>query len=65
MTELGVIECEDLPDTGEELEALVDHHRRHQVGRAIVEGYRDHPQTAQELAGLDGATRSLVEEEPW
>ncbi len=47
------------------LEALVERHRREQAGRAIVEGYRLHPQNNAELAGLDEATRSLVEEEPW
>ncbi|MGH9063660.1 MAG: ribbon-helix-helix domain-containing protein [Acidimicrobiales bacterium] len=47
------------------LEALVDRHRRRQTGQAIVDAYRRHPQDAEELAGLDEATRALVEEEPW
>jgi Arc/MetJ-type ribon-helix-helix transcriptional regulator len=47
------------------LERLVDEHRRRQVGASIVEGYRRLPQTAEELAGLDHATRALVGEEPW
>ena len=47
------------------LEALVERHRRHQIGQAIVDGYRRHPQTEDELAGLDEATLALVAEEPW
>lgn len=47
------------------LTTLIDHHRRRQLGTAIVEGYRSLPQTDEELAGLDDATRSLIAEEPW
>jgi hypothetical protein len=47
------------------LERLVDQQRRHRVGAAIVDGYRLQPQTDEELAGLDAATRALVDEEPW
>jgi len=47
------------------LEVLVDRYRRHQTGRAIVDAYRRHPQRDDELAGLDEATRALIEEEPW
>ncbi|MHB1447012.1 MAG: ribbon-helix-helix domain-containing protein [Acidimicrobiales bacterium] len=47
------------------LEALVERHRREQAGRAIVDGYRRQPQSDEELAGLEEATRSLIEEEPW
>lgn len=47
------------------LERLIDQHRRFQIGEEIAEGYRRQPQTDEELAGLDVATRSLVEEEPW
>jgi Arc/MetJ-type ribon-helix-helix transcriptional regulator len=47
------------------LERLIDQHRRFQIGAEIAEGYRRQPQTDQELAGLDQATRSMVEEEPW
>ena len=47
------------------LERLVDQHRRRRVGEEIVAAYRRQPQTDQELAGLDDATRSLVHEEPW
>ncbi len=47
------------------LTALVDHHRRRLVGMEIVDGYRRQPQTDEELAGIDDATRSLIEEEAW
>ena len=47
------------------LEELVEAHRRKLVGMRIVEAYRLLPQTEDELAGLDAATRALVEEEPW
>jgi len=47
------------------IEVLVERHRRHQVGQAIVEAYRARPQNADELAGLDEATRALIAEEPW
>jgi Arc/MetJ-type ribon-helix-helix transcriptional regulator len=47
------------------LEALVDRRRRQRIGARIVEAYRLRPQADEELAGLDEATRALVEEEPW
>jgi len=47
------------------LEVLVERHRRHQTGQAIVDAYRRQPQNDEELAGLDEATRALIEEEPW
>jgi metal-responsive CopG/Arc/MetJ family transcriptional regulator len=47
------------------LERLVEQHRRERVGAAIVSAYERHPQTAEELAGLDDATRALIDEEPW
>jgi len=47
------------------LQRLIDQHRRLQTGERIAEGYRRHPQTEDELAGLSQATRALVEEEPW
>jgi Arc/MetJ-type ribon-helix-helix transcriptional regulator len=47
------------------LERLVDQHQRRRVGAAIVEAYQRQPQTDDELAGLDEATRALVNEEPW
>jgi Arc/MetJ-type ribon-helix-helix transcriptional regulator len=47
------------------LERLVDQQQRQRVGAAIVDAYRRQPQTDAELAGLDEATRALVNEEPW
>jgi len=47
------------------LERLINQHRRYQIGEEIAQGYRRQPQTDEELAGLDQATRSMVEEEPW
>jgi Arc/MetJ-type ribon-helix-helix transcriptional regulator len=47
------------------LEQLVDQHRRRRIGAAIVDAYRRQPQTDDELAGLNDATRALVEAEPW
>jgi len=47
------------------LERLVDEHRRRRIGAEIVEAYRRMPQTEEELAGLDEATRALIAEEPW
>jgi hypothetical protein len=47
------------------LERLVDEHRRRRVGEAIVDAYRRVPQTADELSGLEEATRALINEEPW
>jgi Arc/MetJ-type ribon-helix-helix transcriptional regulator len=47
------------------LAQLVDRHRRRQIGERITAGYRDLPQSDDELAGFDDATRSLIAEEPW
>ena len=47
------------------LESLVDEHRRARVGEEIAAAYRRQPQADEDLAGLDEATRALVEEEPW
>lgn len=47
------------------LERLIEEHRRQRVGAEIVDAYRRQPQTDNELAGIDHATRALIEEEPW
>jgi Arc/MetJ-type ribon-helix-helix transcriptional regulator len=47
------------------LEALVDQHRRREIGRQIAEAYERMPQTEEELAGLEEAGRALILEEPW
>ncbi len=45
--------------------AVVERHRRQSIGDRIARGYSERPQTDEELAGLDEATRSLIAEEPW
>ena len=47
------------------LRHLVDHYRRERTGAAIVDGYRRLPQTAEEVAWADDATRRMIAEEPW
>ena len=47
------------------LEKLVDEHRRRRIGEEIVEGYTRQPQTEEEFAGIDEATRAMIEAEPW
>lgn len=47
------------------LEMLVDRHRRDRVAAAIVAGYEAHPQTEEEIAWADAATRHMIAEEPW
>lgn len=44
---------------------LLDENRRRLVGDRITLGYTSRPQTEEELAGLDDATRALIAEEPW
>lgn len=47
------------------LTRLVDQEQRRRMGATIVDAYRRQPQTDEELAGLDQATRALINEEPW
>lgn len=47
------------------LAELVERHRRRAIGDRIHRGYREQPQTDEELLGLDEATRALIAEEPW
>ena len=47
------------------LERFVDAARRRRVGAQIADAYRQQPQTEDELAGLDRATRALIEEDAW
>ncbi len=47
------------------LERLVEEHRRQRIGEEIVEGYRRQPQTDEEIAGAERATRASIAEEPW
>lgn len=47
------------------LRALIDHHRRRRTAEAIVSGYRDQPQTDEEVGWADEATVRLIGDEPW
>jgi Arc/MetJ-type ribon-helix-helix transcriptional regulator len=47
------------------LERLVDQHRRDEIGRRIVDGYRARPQTPSDVGWADTATLAMIEEEPW
>jgi len=47
------------------LERLVEEHRRRRIGAEIVAGYERQPETDEELAQAERATRALIEEEPW
>jgi Arc/MetJ-type ribon-helix-helix transcriptional regulator len=47
------------------LERLVEEHRRLRIGAEIVAGYTRCPETDEELAQAEQATRALIEEEPW
>jgi Arc/MetJ-type ribon-helix-helix transcriptional regulator len=47
------------------LEKLVEERRRQQIAAEIVAGYGRHPETDEELAQAERATRALIEEEPW
>ena len=52
----------------EALAQLVDRHRRAEIGRQIVEGYKRIPQTDEEMEELgisDASTIAMIEEEPW
>ncbi len=47
------------------LERIIDEYRRQKAGEQIVEAYRQIPETGTDLNGLDAATTTLIEEEPW
>lgn len=47
------------------LAQLVDRFRRERTGGEIVDGYRRRPQTVDEVAWADEATRRMIAEEPW
>lgn len=47
------------------LEKLVDEHRRQRIGTEIVAGYERCPETDEEIAQAERATRALIAEEPW
>jgi Arc/MetJ-type ribon-helix-helix transcriptional regulator len=47
------------------IEQLLDAERRQDVGRRIVQGYTDVPQTDAEVAVATEAAVRSIEEEPW
>jgi len=47
------------------LEALVERHRRAEVGRAIADGYVRVPQSEADVGWADDATRRMIADEPW
>ncbi len=47
------------------LEKLVDEERRRRIGAEIVAGYERCPETDEELAQAERATRASIAEEPW
>lgn len=47
------------------LERLIDGYRRHEVGQRIVAGYRNRPQSDDEVGWSDQATEAMIADEPW
>lgn len=47
------------------LDAYLDAARRRSIGERIAEGYREFPQTDEELAGAEASARAMIAEEPW
>jgi metal-responsive CopG/Arc/MetJ family transcriptional regulator len=47
------------------LRILIDEHRRQVVAKAIVDGYRRHPQSDDEVHWADAATAAMIADEPW
>lgn len=47
------------------LRGLIDQTRRRRTAAAIVDGYRAHPQSEEEVVWADEATIRMIAEEPW
>ncbi|MBA3245007.1 MAG: hypothetical protein H0T61_07495 [Actinobacteria bacterium] len=47
------------------LETLIERHRRHRIGRSIVDGYTRRPQTETEVGWTDEATTKMIADESW
>jgi Arc/MetJ-type ribon-helix-helix transcriptional regulator len=47
------------------LQILIDQHRRRRTAEAIVRGYRQLPQTEEEVGWVDQATIRMIGDEPW
>ena len=64
LVEEGVVESRsDAVRRG--LRVLVDQQRRLRTGEAIIQGYRDRPQTEEEVGWADAATVRMIGEESW
>jgi Arc/MetJ-type ribon-helix-helix transcriptional regulator len=47
------------------LRVLIEQTRRRSTADAIIAGYANRPQTDEEVAWADEATRRMIAEEPW
>ena len=47
------------------LVALIDRHRRRRTADAIIRGYRDRPQTEEDVGWADEASIAMITDEPW
>jgi Arc/MetJ-type ribon-helix-helix transcriptional regulator len=47
------------------LHVLVDQYRRRRTAEAIIRGYRERPQSGEEVGWADAATIGMINEEPW
>lgn len=47
------------------IENMLEEHRRRLEGEAIVEGYRRHPESTEEMLWAEQNARDMVAEEPW
>jgi len=47
------------------LRVLIEQHRRSRTAQAIVRGYRDLPQSEEEVGWADEATARMIGDEPW
>lgn len=61
----GCVVPSDSEAVSKGLEWFVDKHRREGIGSAIAESLPQLPQSEGELIGIEGATKALIEEEPW
>lgn len=47
------------------LAAVMDAHRRAEIGRQIIEGYRAIPETAAEMELAEISAKAMIAAEPW
>ncbi len=47
------------------LSAHLDGERRRRIGEAIAQGYRNTPQTDDEISGAEASAAAMIAEEPW